>query len=304
MGAKSKIEWCDSTWNPISGCNHGCEYCYARKIAARFGGLAPDNKCHELDELNRDARGKPDPYPFGFAPTLHRYLLDAPEHWKKPRNIFAGSMTDMWGTWVPDDWKIEVMEACKKAPQHNYLFLTKDPIGYSIWPSKKHKGFDDVGSRTDNMWLGVTYTGTERLDGHYQDWEKEKSTGIWTNFWYLWRMGRNITPGHHHTFMSIEPLKLDICEVEDEREGGKLLENFLRPNAFGTPSKMFEWVIVGAETGNRKGKVRPQKEWVDKIVELCDRGGIPVFMKESLLEIMGENGMRRDFPDKLRREQA
>lgn len=35
---KTKIDWCDSTWNPVTGCLHGCEYCYARDIAHRFGG--------------------------------------------------------------------------------------------------------------------------------------------------------------------------------------------------------------------------------------------------------------------------
>lgn len=37
MGKKTKVDWCDSTWNPVTGCLHGCEYCYARKIAKRFG---------------------------------------------------------------------------------------------------------------------------------------------------------------------------------------------------------------------------------------------------------------------------
>ena len=35
---KTKIEWCDATWNPVVGCKHGCDYCYAKRIAARFGG--------------------------------------------------------------------------------------------------------------------------------------------------------------------------------------------------------------------------------------------------------------------------
>ena len=37
MGKKTKIDWCDSSWNPVTGCLHGCEYCYARSIAKRFG---------------------------------------------------------------------------------------------------------------------------------------------------------------------------------------------------------------------------------------------------------------------------
>lgn len=38
---KTKIEWCDSTWNPVTGCRHECPYCYARRIAERFSGYDP-----------------------------------------------------------------------------------------------------------------------------------------------------------------------------------------------------------------------------------------------------------------------
>ena len=50
---KTKIDWCDSTWNPVTGCLHGCEYCYARGIANRFsshGDKWDDRKIHVLDE--------------------------------------------------------------------------------------------------------------------------------------------------------------------------------------------------------------------------------------------------------------
>ena len=40
MGYKTKIDWADATWNPVTGCLHGCEYCYARRIAERFGCIA------------------------------------------------------------------------------------------------------------------------------------------------------------------------------------------------------------------------------------------------------------------------
>lgn len=38
MGEKTKIEWCDSTWNPIYGCSYvseGCRNCYAERDTAR-----------------------------------------------------------------------------------------------------------------------------------------------------------------------------------------------------------------------------------------------------------------------------
>jgi protein gp37 len=50
-----------------------------------------------------------------------------------------------------------------------------------------------------------------------------------------------------------------------------------------------KWVIIGAESGARKGKVIPEKAWVNYIVEDCANNGIPVFMKESLRELMGDD---------------
>jgi protein gp37 len=64
-----------------------------------------------------------------------------------------------------------------------------------------------------------------------------------------------------------------------------------------------DWIIIGAESGNRKGKVIPRKEWVDDICYTADLySKIPVFMKESLLPIMGEENMRREFPRELKQE--
>lgn len=42
MGYKTKIDWCDSSWNPVTGCQHDCEYCYARSLANRYGGFDHD----------------------------------------------------------------------------------------------------------------------------------------------------------------------------------------------------------------------------------------------------------------------
>ena len=78
-----------------------------------------------------------------------------------------------------------------------------------------------------------------------------------------------------HSFVSFEPLLFDIGA-----------------NIGGTGA---EWIIIGAETGNREGKVTPRREWVEHIVEYCDSKGKPVFMKESLRELMGED-FRQEFP--------
>ena len=88
-----------------------------------------------------------------------------------------------------------------------------------------------------------------------------------------------------NTFTSIEPL----TEYMDVGLG-----------SFGGD----KWVIIGAETGNRKGKVTPKKEWVNKICEAADITHMAVFMKDSLIPIVGEENMRREFPWTERRNEA
>lgn len=261
MGKKTKIDWADSTWNPVTGCNHGCTYCYARRMAERFGATKNDSKeLYTLDEPLRTSatydylrelginEGRIQPYPFGFSPTFHRYRLDEPKRWAKPRNIFVCSMADLFGEWVPDEWIKAVFEACEKAPQHRYLFLTKNPARYIELANK-----DILPDGADNMWFGSTATTPE------------------TEFFYS---------GMHNTFVSVEPI----------------LQPFRDSNGDGARASLItDWIIIGAETGNRKEKVIPKASWIMDLVQSAEEINTPIFMKESLREIMGDC-FRQEFP--------
>ena len=127
---KTKIDWATMSWNPVTGCRHGCPYCYARRTATRFNAGLEDQAplaggLHVLPE-----KIKATPYPYGFEPTLHRYRLGQPQNTKEPQTVFVCSMADLFGRWVPTSWIVEVLDACHKAPQHRYLFLTKNPARY------------------------------------------------------------------------------------------------------------------------------------------------------------------------------
>lgn len=195
--------------------------------------------------------GKIQPYPFDFTPTFHRYRLGEPARWTRPRNIFVCSMADLFGKWVPDAWIEDVFKACDDAPQHRYLFLTKNPDRYAhiadLLPRHRHPPY------VAEMWFGHSYTGIE-------DYRPIYISAV------------------RRTFISIEPLLHNISE-----------NDAISIAAFNN------WVIIGAETGNRKRKVVPEKSWVDKIVSKCDRCGVPVFMKESMRELMGSD-FRQEFP--------
>lgn len=136
---------------------HECEYCYARRIAKRFSGGGEkwtDDSLFVLDEkFYAEGSEKSEPYLYGFMPTFHRYRLDEYQN-KKGRNIFVCSMADLFGEWVPDEWIKEVFDACEKAPQHNYLFLTKNPKRYEKLLGRY---------MSPNMWFG--WSQTEPMEG-------------------------------------------------------------------------------------------------------------------------------------------
>ena len=127
---KTAIDWCDYTLNPVTGCKHGCPYCYARKIAERFRGSKA--------------------WPQGFEPMFHPERLQDPAKMKKPQTIFICSMADLFGEWVPEPWIQEVFYSCHKAPQHTYIFLTKNPERYLTIPG---------GLFRQNMWFGTSSDG-------------------------------------------------------------------------------------------------------------------------------------------------
>ncbi len=262
---RSKIEWCDYTWNPITGCRHNCPYCYAERMTARFAGdvrlnlmarkdysLTPaadgGADLYELDAPMLNETGKPLAYPFGFTPTFHRYRMDFLDKLKMGGNIFVGAMADVFGEWAPDEWIREVFEACLKRPIHNYLFLTKNPERYG------HMEAAGTLPAGENFWYGSTLARPE---------------------------DKCFISIRHHTFWSIEPIHAPF-------------------QVLGKDGFFPDWIIIGAETGRCKEKIVPCREWIEGILEQCDRAGVPVFMKESLLPIVGEGGMRRDFPEGLR----
>lgn len=150
---KTRIDWADSTWNPVTGCQHGCPYCYARTLTHRFSDNTESGQLHVLNEPVLDETGRKTAYPYGFDPTFHKYRLDTYRN-KAGRKIFVGSMCDLFGSWIPNEWIREILKECKKAPQHTYMFLTKNP--------ERYKEF--MLSYSENMWFGTTITSASDIE--------------------------------------------------------------------------------------------------------------------------------------------
>jgi len=145
----NRIEWAYWSWNPVTGCKHGCEYCYARDIADRF-------------------------YKEKFEPTFHENRILAPSVNKVPEedtigehNVFVCSMADLFGDWVPDEWIQKVFEAIESGPKWwNYIFLTKNPKRYLKLEFPKR------------CWIGATADIQKRATAAFVVFDKMKKNGV------------------------------------------------------------------------------------------------------------------------------
>ncbi|MDD5353251.1 MAG: DUF5131 family protein [Candidatus Omnitrophica bacterium] len=255
------IEYLTHSWNPVTGCLHPCKdkYCYASKIARRFGSTGHEyHGLHILDRpmYKRTKAGKlmVDPYPFGFEPTFHRYRLDEPAKIKKPSIIGVVYMGDMFGDFIPDEWIERVFDACEKAPQHTYIFLTKNPKRYEkvydLFPEKAH------------CLYGTTITCQKDIDNIPND----------------------IKP--FIDFVSVEPL-LGEVNINDTIYWKRMHYSYIPGECVMQPDhetidKSLSWVIIGTQTG--PGAVPPKLEWVQSIIDQCRAAGVPVFVKSPLYQ--------------------
>jgi protein gp37 len=133
MADRSRIEWTEATWNPVTGCSEvspGCAHCYAKTFAERWRGV-PGH-----------------PYEQGFDLRLWPERLDVPLRWRRPRVVFVNSMSDLFHEDIPDDYVAEVFEVMVRAERHTFQVLTK-----------RHERLAELAPRLpwpSNVWMGVT----------------------------------------------------------------------------------------------------------------------------------------------------
>ena len=243
----SKIEWCDETVNPFTGCRRGCEYCYARRMAKRLVGMGVD-VYHRVNEAREDP----------FHPSFHNDVLAHVRTKlmcaRKPRRVFVGSMGDMcfegdmdyYSTFAQARGVIttyavqhEMAKLCHATPQHTFLFLTKRPhLLYAKvdWPPNAH--------------LGVSITSDADL------WRVKALAAH-----PLFNHGRG-EMNSPMPWVSVEPL---LGPVDPTGLAG------------------MDWTVIGMETGPGGRSVPLARfEGAHVIVDWCKQAGVPCFAKDSI----------------------
>lgn len=170
----SRIDWATHGWPVTTGCKNKCSvdggiFCYAYNMVTR-GRL----------------KGHPNYNP-DFSPKFNKEYLEAPSLRRKPANIFIAPLGELWGPWVPYDWQTQIILAVKKAEQHNFLSLTKNPEGILAF-QHAHIFVENRGI-PQNLWLGVSVSTPDDI----------------------WRIYRLMETRHPYKFVSFEPLLGDVA---------------------------------------------------------------------------------------------
>lgn len=248
MSDKTKIEWTDATWNPVTGCTQvspGCDHCYALTLAERFRGT----RVHYFEH--------------GFDVQLRPDKLDQPLRWKRPRKVFVNSMSDLFHADIPDGYIAQVFAVMALAPQHTFQVLTKRHGRMrSLLNSPRFMravaihsrlrqtcAWEEVPWPLPNVWLGVSVEDQKRA--------------------HLRVPALLDTPAAVH-FLSCEPL---IGPVD--LDGAAIAWWARFPDE---PTGGIDWVIVGGESGRG---ARPMSiDWARSLRDQCAAHGVAFHFKQ------------------------
>ena len=286
--AQTKIEYCDTVWNPVVGCSKvspGCAHCYAEKMAWRLknAAFAPGANESLLKYVDVVDHGH-----WNGQVRVDEKKLEEPLRWRKPRRIFVNSMGDLFHPDVPESFISAVFYVMQKAKQHIFLVLTKRPERMAEFID--HQVHCD-NAYPDHAWrIGADSTAGRPFGyGHYRREEKQRPP--LPNVW-LGVTAENQQAADERIpillqipaavrFVSVEPM-LGLVDLRDylrpktktafyNRGGrGRAMEVVIR-------KEHLNWVICGGETGPNARPCHP--DWVRSLRDQCQAAGVPFFFK-------------------------
>ncbi|OBB45807.1 DUF5131 family protein [Nocardia sp. 852002-51244_SCH5132740] len=250
------IEWTDTTWNPVTGCDRisaGCDNCYAMAMARRLKAMGSAKYQNDGDPRTSGP---------GFAVTTHPGALDIPRRWRTPRRVFVNSMSDLFHARVPAEFVAAVVEVIAETPQHTYQVLTKRP-------ARARRMVEQGLVLPPNLWLGTSV-----------------ENGATTH-----RITELINTDAAVRFLSCEPLlgPIDLdrflfptgcpdgcrCRWPDDDE---LFECGCPGCEDWRPVPAIDWVIVGGESGPNARPI--EADWVRDLRDQCVDAGTAFFFKQ------------------------
>jgi protein gp37 len=278
MSTTSRIEWTQTTWNPVTGCDRispGCQHCYALTLAGRLQAMG---------QAKYQTEGDPRTSGPGFGVAVHPQALIEPLRWGRPRLVFVNSMSDLFHARVPDAFIAQVFAVMAATGHHTYQVLTKRPVRMArlldatafvqtvFDLAAKHHGADVLTWPMPNLWVGTSVETQQFADQ---------------------RIPKLLKTPAATRFLSCEPLlgPLDLrpwlpparstCTRADgpltdaDRQAVATFRHQLRRMA-GRPA--IDWVIAGGESGPG---ARPMRlDWVRTLRDQAADAGVAFFCKQ------------------------
>jgi protein gp37 len=253
MSETTKIEWCDSTFNPWIGCTKvspACDDCYAaRSTPARTLGVI-----WGAGEPRRRTS-------FGNWKQPEAWQRQAAEFRAKHgrrRRVFCASLADVFDNEVPDQWRADLFALIASTPDLDWLLVTK-----RIGNVARMLGDWQTAPLLPNIWLGITVVNQEEAD---RDVPK------------LLRVPAAVR------FLSVEPM-LGPVDLTNIPVGGGHGHHEFDPIITGNVLRRADreaphvhWVICGGESGP---KARPMhSEWACSLRDQCEAAGVPFLFKQ------------------------
>jgi protein gp37 len=255
MSANSKIEWTETTWNPIAGCavvSPGCTNCYAMGEAHRLGELIGQAK---YKGLTRVVNGKP--VWTGEVRVWEKALFD-PLKWRKPKRIFVNSMSDLFAEGVDNATIDRIFAVMRDAPQHTFQVLTKraDRMREYMRHAKAALGV------LPNVWLGVSVEDQRRADERIPLLLDTPAAVRW---------------------ISAEPLLGPVDLVNLHPRDGVTVDairgqRLNRTGDYSNDETHLDWVVVGGESGPDARPMYPH--WARQLRDQCEADDVPFFFKQ------------------------
>ncbi len=136
MAQKTSIEWCDVSWNPVSGCSKvstGCKNCYAETLSLRYGQTkgpwtarnAAENVLLKPHKLREPLSGAKAWQGLGAAAAAAGKT--------EGKLVFVNSMSDLFHEQIPDEYIAEAFAVMAMAQRHTFQILTKRPERMRDW---------------------------------------------------------------------------------------------------------------------------------------------------------------------------
>jgi protein gp37 len=255
----NRIEWTEIfgpgsgfTANPIGGCHHGCRWtmpdgsvatCYAETTALKFTAA----------------------YSEGFAAHYWRpAVLAQIRARKEPAGIFIDSMADLWGHWVPDEQRDEVLATIAACPQHVFFSLTKNAPGM----------LKRCGRLPRNLWPGISSPPDVM---HGKPLTRQQQAAMLAKGLAVLQTLRTAQP-ELVTWLSAEPLSWDVAPLLADRHLPSPAGGF----AYDVPATCaVRWIVIGAASHGRR-YFPPEEGHARGLVEWAEAHGVKVHFKGNM----------------------